>query len=166
MAVRPLDPNRHKRADLRALEWVAKRRAFTWVLVNWGPRIDPPLMKLTGGRVKLAATGPTVVVVHTGAKSGKKRETPLAYFSDGENVVLMASKGGAPENPAWYYNLKANPDVEAWTHGDPEPYRAREAEGAEYDRLWDLAVTMYSGYADYQRRVPDRKIPVMILEPR
>jgi F420H(2)-dependent quinone reductase len=166
VAVRPVDPNQHKTPSLRALEWLAQKRPVTWVLVNWGPKIDPRLMKWTGGRVRLSATGPTVIVTSTGAKSGKQRKTPLAYFTDGDDVILIASKGGAPSHPAWYHNLKANPEVQAWTHGEAETYRAREAEGAERDRLWDLAVAMYAGYAGYQRRVPDRKIPVMVLEPQ
>jgi deazaflavin-dependent oxidoreductase (nitroreductase family) len=166
MSVKPVDPNQDKGVAMRSAEWLAQQRPVTWFLVNLGPKIDPRLMKLTGGRVRLAGAGPTVLVTHTGAKSGKQRTTPLAYFTDGEGVVLVASKGGAPSHPAWYHNLKANPDVEASTDGRPGPYRAREAEGSERERLWDLATTMYSGYADYQRRAPDRRIPVMILEPR
>lgn len=164
--VRSVDPNQTKGAADRAAEWLAQRRPVTWFLVNLGPKIDPRLMKLTGGRVRLSGSGPTVVVTHTGAKSGKRRTTPLAYFTDGEKVVLIASKGGAPSHPAWYHNLKANPEIEAWTHGEPSPYRAREAEGEERERLWDLATTMYSGYAGYQERAPDRRIPVIVLEPR
>ena len=164
--VRRVDPEQKKGPVLRAGDWLVRRRPVTWVLVNYGPKIDPRLMKLTGGRVRLTAIGPTVVVKHTGAKSGKQRETPLAYFTDGDEVVLIASKGGAPSHPAWYHNLMANPDCEAWTDGEPARYRAREAEGAERERLWDLATTMYSGYADYQRRAPDRRIPVVVLEPR
>lgn len=164
--VRAVDPLQKKGPALRSAEWLAQRRPVTWFLVNLGPKIDPRLMKLTGGRVRLSGSGPTVVVTHTGAKSGKQRTTPLAYFTDGDKVVLIASKGGAPAHPAWYHNLKANPDVQAWTHGEPGAYRAREAEGEERQRLWDLAVTMYSGYAGYQERVPDRLIPVMVLEPK
>ena len=166
MSVRPVDPNQHKGPALRAADWLAQQRPVTWFLVNYGPKVDPPLMKLSRGRVRLAGTGPTVLVTHTGAKSGKQRTTPLAYFTDGDDVILVASKGGAPSHPAWYHNLIANPDVEASTDGKPEPYRAREAEGSERERLWDLATTMYSGYADYQRRAPDRRIPVIVLESR
>jgi deazaflavin-dependent oxidoreductase (nitroreductase family) len=166
MAVKPVDPNQDKSPLLRAGVWLIRKRPATWVLVNWGPKLDPRLMRLTGGRLRITGIGPTVVVKNTGAKSGKVRETPLAYFNDGDDVILIASKGGAPSHPSWYHNLKANPDVEAWTDGKGEPYRAREAEGAERQRLWDLAVKMYSGYADYQRRVPDRTIPVMVLEPK
>jgi len=147
------------------LEWTAQQRPYTWFLINVGRRIDPPLMRLTGGRVKTTLDGPTVLLTHTGAKSGTVRKTPLAYFTDGDDVVLISSKGGADHNPAWYYNLKANPEIELWNGGGGGPYRAREAEGDERERLWGLATTMYSGFSDYQRRASDRTIPVMVCSP-
>lgn len=110
-------------------------------------------------------TAPTVLLTHTGAKSGKRRTTPLLYFTDGEGVVLVASKGGAASHPAWYHNVKANPDVEASTDGRPVPYRAHEAVGGERERLWALATTLYSGYDDYQAKAGDRTIPVIVLSP-
>jgi deazaflavin-dependent oxidoreductase (nitroreductase family) len=166
MAVRPFDPTFKKAAHQRALEWLARRRAMTWLFINVGNRIDPMLMRATRGRVKIAPGSPTVLLTHTGARSGKRRTTPLAYFTEGDRVVLIASKGGADHHPAWYHNLMANPEVEASTDGRPEPYLAREAEGAERERLWDLATTLYSGYADYQDRARDhRRIPVIVLEP-
>ena len=160
------DPNEPKGLWMSSLSWAARQRPVTWFLVNIGNKIDPYLMRATGGRVKSTISAPTVLLTHTGAKSGKKRTTPLAYFTDGDDVVIIASKGGAESHPAWYHNLKAHPEVEASTDGNPEPYVAREADGAERDRLWDLATTLYSGYADYQRRAPERRIPVMVLEPR
>jgi deazaflavin-dependent oxidoreductase (nitroreductase family) len=166
VSVKPFNPKKEKNAFDRAGVWVVRQRPVSWFLVNLGPKLDPPLMKLTGGRIRLTAQGPTVLVTATGAKSGKQRTIPLAYYTDGDNVILIASTGGAPENPAWYHNLKANPDVEAWTDGEPAAYRAREAEGEERERLWDLAVAFFPGYADYQKRTPDRQIPVMVLEPK
>jgi len=80
-------------------------------------------------------------------------------------VVLIASKGGAPQHPAWYHNLKAPPNVEASTHGHPDRYVAREAEGTERERLWTLATKLYSGFQDYQARAANRRIPVIVLEP-
>lgn len=167
MAVRPFDPEYKKAAHERALEWVARRRPITWFLINVGNRVDPVLMRASRGRLKIAPGSPTVLLTHTGAKSGKQRTTPLVYFTQGDRVVLIASKGGAPTHPAWFHNLKANPEVEASTDGRPEPYLAREAEDAERERLWKLATTLYSGYADYQERCGDvRRIPVVVLEPR
>ncbi len=165
--VRTQDPNEPKGAYDRALERAAKLRPVTWFLINVGNKVDPVMMKATGGRLRVAPGSPTVCITHTGAKSGKERTTPLAYFTDGDNVILIASKGGAPKHPAWYHNLKANPEVEAWTHGEPGRFRAREAEGEERERLYDLAVRLYSGYAGYQERASEhgRTIPVMVLEP-
>jgi F420H(2)-dependent quinone reductase len=166
MAVRPIDPNQKKGGFERTLERAARLRPITWFLINIGNRVDPVLMKATGGRLRVAPGSPTVLLTHTGAKSGKERTTPLAYFTDGDRVILIASKGGAESHPAWYHNVKANPEVEASTDGRPEPYTASEAEGDERERLWNLATTLYSGYADYQVRAPNRRIPVIVLEPR
>lgn len=165
--IRPFDPARPKGPLLRGLVQLARLRPITWFLVHVGNRIDPPLMRLSRGRLRSTILGPTVLLTHTGARSGRRRTTPLTYFSDGEDVVLIASAGGAPNNPAWFHNVTANPDVELSTgHGDDGAYRARVARGAERERLWDLATTLYPGYGDYQRRVPERRIPVVVCSPR
>ena len=164
-SIPPSDPTRRKGPYLRALEWAAKRRPVTWFLIHVGNRVDPVLMRATGGRLRVAPGSPTVLLTHVGARSGRRRATPLAYFTDGENVVLMASKGGAPHHPAWYHNVCANPDVELWAGGRGGRYRAREADGAEYERLWGLACTMYDGYAKYQELAGPRRIPLIVCEP-
>ena len=161
----PSDPTRRKGPYLRALEWAAKRRPVTWFLIHVGNRVDPVLMRATGGRVRVAPGSPTVLLTHVGARTGQRRATPLAYFTDGESVVLMASKGGAPRHPAWYHNVCANPDVQLWAGGRGGRYRAREADGAEYERLWRLACTMYDGYAKYQELAGSRRIPLIVCEP-
>jgi deazaflavin-dependent oxidoreductase (nitroreductase family) len=94
---------------------------------------------------------------HVGAKSGKRRTTPLTYLREGEQLVIVASKGGYPKNPSWFHNLRANPDT--------TPVRARVATPAERTRLWPRVVELYGGYRDYQKRT-DREIPLVILEPR
>jgi F420H(2)-dependent quinone reductase len=160
------DPMARKGPWFNFLAWSARQRPVTWFLIHVGNRIDPVMMKATGGRVRSTLNGPTVLLTHTGAKSGKKRTTPLAYFSDGDNVVLIASQGGAPKHPAWFHNVKANPDVELWTHGGGGRYRAREAEGELRDRLWHMATSFYPGYAKYQERTPDRRIPVVVCAPQ
>ncbi len=164
--VRPQDPEQEKNLWLRTLAWAAGQRPVTWFLVNVGGKIDPVLMRMTGGRVKTTLNGPTVVLTHTGAKSGLERKTPLGYFTQGEDVVLIASRGGHKHHPPWYHNIKANPEVELWT-GTAEGgrYRAREAEGAERERLWKLATTMYPGFDGYQKRAGDRRIPVIVCSP-
>jgi F420H(2)-dependent quinone reductase len=164
--VRPYDPLTPKGPWLAALSWTARQKPVTWFLVNVGNKIDPYLMKATGGRVKSTINAPTVLLTHTGAKSGKKRTTPLAYFTEGDKVVLIASRGGHQHHPAWYHNVVANPEVELWTRGGGGVYRAREAEGEERSRIWDLATTYYPGFASYQERAGDRRIPVIVCEPQ
>ena len=164
--VKPQDPNEPKSLWMRGLSWAARQRPVTWYLVNVGGHVDPVLMKISGGRLKSTINAPTVVLTHTGAKSGKVRRNPLGYFSDGDDVILIASKGGAEHNPAWYHNIRANPDVELWTGGDAGGrYRAREAEGKERERLSDLATTFYEGFAGYQERADKRTIPVIVCSP-
>jgi deazaflavin-dependent oxidoreductase (nitroreductase family) len=108
---------------------------------------------------------PMLLLDHTGAKSGIERTTPLLYMKDGENVFIVASKGGYPKSPAWFHNLVANPETTVQIGAEKRPVRARVATDAERERLWPKAVDAYSGYADYQKRT-DRKIPIVILEPR
>src|SRR4051812_12634732 len=123
-------------------------------------------MRATGGRVRSTLSAPTVLLTHTGAKSGRKRTTPLGYFTDGQDVILIASRGGAPHHPAWYHNVVANPEIELWTKGGGGRYRADEAEGQERQRLWDLATAFSPGFARYQERAGDRRIPVVACPPQ
>ena len=108
---------------------------------------------------------PMLLLDHVGAKSGKVRTTPLAYLRDGENVVLVASKGGHPRNPGWFHNLMENPETTIQVGSERRAVRARIAEGEERKRLWAEVVDLYGGYRDYQERT-DRQIPLVVLEPR
>lgn len=164
--VREFDPQAPKGVLLSTLSWAARRRPVTWFLVNVGNKIDPYLMRATGGRLKTTVTAPTVLLTHTGAKSGRKRSTPLAYFTDDDDVVLIASRGGHRDHPAWYHNVVANPEVELWTKGGGGRYRAREATRKERERLWALATGFYPGFARYQERAGDRRIPVIVCSPQ
>jgi deazaflavin-dependent oxidoreductase (nitroreductase family) len=164
--VAPFDPQEPKSLWMTALSWSARQRPVTWFLVNVGNKVDPYLMKASGGRLKTTFNAPTVLLTHTGAKSGKKRSTPLSYFTDGDNVILIASRGGARENPAWYHNVVANPEVELWAKGGGGRYRAREAQGELRQRLWGLAAGFYPGFEKYQERAGDRRIPVVICIPQ
>jgi len=130
------------------------------------PAIDKRLIPLTRGRLKIAI-GQPICLVHTrGARSGQPRSTPLLYTPRGDALVLVASKAGAERNPAWYHNLKANPDVDVEVGGRRRPMHAREVEGAERDELWALVNDNYDGYDTYQHRAGGRRIPVLVLEPR
>ena len=109
---------------------------------------------------------PTLLLTHVGAKSGQKRISPLTYTrGDGDDLVLVASKGGYPKNPAWFHNLKAHPDTEVQVGREHRPVHARVATPEERERLWPRVVENYSGYAEYQKRT-DRVIPLVILERR
>jgi len=108
---------------------------------------------------------PVIIVTNRGHKTGAVRKTPLMRVADGNNYVLVASKGGAPEHPLWYHNLKADPNVEIRDAANVTPMRARELEdSAERDRLWDLAVEAFPPYRDYKEKT-DRMIPLFIAEP-
>jgi deazaflavin-dependent oxidoreductase (nitroreductase family) len=98
-----------------------------------------------------------------GAKSGQARVNPAAYTTDGDRLIIIASKGGAPTNPDWYYNLKANPIVTIELGREQFQARAVVAEGAERDRLFTQMAEVMPGFADYQRNT-DRQIPVIVLE--
>jgi deazaflavin-dependent oxidoreductase (nitroreductase family) len=125
------------------------------------------LYRATGGRIGHSAPGmPTILLLdHVGAKSGKKRTSPLLYFRDGENVVIVGSKGGFPKHPGWYHNLIANPDTSVQIGRERRQVHARVATPEERQRLWPVALKMYPGYKDYQARSKGREIPFVVLEP-
>jgi deazaflavin-dependent oxidoreductase (nitroreductase family) len=103
---------------------------------------------------------------HVGARSGARRTCPLLYIPDGHNVAVIASKGGYPQNPAWFHNLMANPDTEVQIGSERRPVHARLATPEERGRIWPEAVKVWSAYADYQARSRGREIPLVVLEPR
>jgi deazaflavin-dependent oxidoreductase (nitroreductase family) len=125
------------------------------------------IYRATGGLIGHHVPGapPMLLLDHVGAKSGTVRTTPLAYLEDGDNLVIVASKGGHPRNPGWFHNLVANPDTVIQVGSKRRAVHARVAEGAERERLWDEVVELYSGYRGYQERT-DREIPLVVLEPR
>lgn len=114
---------------------------------------------------RLPGAPQVLLLDHVGAKSGRRRTSPLVYVQDGDKLVIVASKGGHPRHPAWFHNLKANPETVVQIRSERHPVRAREATPAERPRLWDAAVRTYSGYRGYQERT-DREIPLVVLERR
>ncbi len=114
----------------------------------------------------LRETGlPVVIVTNKGNKTGAVRKIPLMRVADGKNYVLVASRGGAPTHPVWYYNLKAEPKVEVRDLGVVQSMVAREvSDTAERSRLWAIAVEAYPPYQEYQDKT-DRQIPVFVAEP-
>jgi deazaflavin-dependent oxidoreductase (nitroreductase family) len=108
---------------------------------------------------------PVIIVTHRGWKTGAVRKTPLMRVVDGDNYILVASQGGAPENPLWYHNLKADPNVEIRDKTEVYAMRVREVvDPAERERLWKKAVEAFPPYQEYQGKT-DRLIPLFLAEP-
>ncbi|HVM72274.1 MAG TPA: nitroreductase family deazaflavin-dependent oxidoreductase [Anaerolineales bacterium] len=119
--------------------------------------------RANGGRVGGRFEGKSLLLLHTvGARSGQERINPVACIKDGDRWVVIASKGGAPTNPDWYYNLLANPLVSVETGAEQFQARASVAAGPERSRLYTRMVEMMPGFADYARNTT-RVIPVVIL---
>jgi deazaflavin-dependent oxidoreductase (nitroreductase family) len=140
----------------------AASRAGGWVYDKICRRIDKVLLPLSRGRLSMGPAQ-TLLLRTTGARSGRPRSVPLAYVTRGQDLVLIASKGGHPRHPAWYHNLRSHPEATIEIRGRREAVIAREAEGAERVKLWEQAIEFYPGYAAYQERAGSRRIPVMVL---
>jgi deazaflavin-dependent oxidoreductase (nitroreductase family) len=106
-----------------------------------------------------------LVLTTTGRKSGEPRKFALIFGQDGEDHLLVASKGGAPEHPGWYLNLQANPEAVIQVKGDVIPVTARTASAEEKARLWPIMLEQWPNYDEYQTKT-DRDIPVVVLSPR
>jgi deazaflavin-dependent oxidoreductase (nitroreductase family) len=108
---------------------------------------------------------PVIIVTNAGNKTGAVRKTPLMRVADGENYVLVGSVGGAPKNPVWVYNLRANPEVQIRDKTEVQDMRVREVKDpAERARLWEIAVAAFPPYEDYRKRT-SRVIPLFVAEP-
>jgi deazaflavin-dependent oxidoreductase (nitroreductase family) len=149
----------------RATVAFALSRVGRWFAINIATRVDPVLLRLTGGRVSTFPMVRIVLLTVRGAKSGVTRTCPLLYFTDAGDVICIASSFGREHNPAWYYNLKANPDAQLVCAGRHGRYVAREVEGEDRERLFGLAQHLYRGYGNYAERASHRRIPVMRLSP-
>jgi len=117
-----------------------------------------------GGKVTgMFAGAPLLILTSKGAKSGETRINPLVHTRDGERYVIIASKGGAPTNPAWYHNVQANPDVTVEVGDEKFAARAKVVEGEERDRLFAAQAALMPNFAEYQQNTT-RRIPVVVLE--
>jgi deazaflavin-dependent oxidoreductase (nitroreductase family) len=131
--------------------------------MSW--KLDPLLLRVTGGRVASTLMFPTAVLETTGAKSGAPRRNAIIYFHDDVRVIVAASNAGSPHNPAWYYNLRADPNV---VFGDIAMRASVVEDAAEQNRLWQLADNVFPAFARYRidaARV-DRVIPIIQLTPQ
>ncbi|HEX2085620.1 MAG TPA: nitroreductase family deazaflavin-dependent oxidoreductase [Solirubrobacteraceae bacterium] len=138
-----------------------------WKLWEVGTRGNIALFRLTRGRLgsKMPGHGsPILLLHHVGARSGKRRVSPLIYVPDGDDLVIVASKGGLDRHPAWFHNLRAHPETEVELPREGRRrVRARVASDEERERLWPRAVEVYKPYAEYQTYT-ERTIPLVVLE--
>lgn len=133
-------------------------------------KVHVALYRRSGGRIGGHLPGwpeaRVLLVDHTGARSGRKRTSPLMYHELGDAVAVAASKAGQPTHPAWFHNLVANPETTIQVGSQVREVRARVATDEERERLWPSFVDFYPGYGFYQRNAGSRTIPIVILEPR
>jgi len=128
-------------------------------------KLHSSIFRATDGKIGgTLAGGPVLLLVTTGRKTGQHRTTPLLYLMDGDRYVIVASNGGAPKDPVWWLNLKANPEATVEVGDRTLRVCAEAASPEEKARLWPGLVKMYGGYEGYQRKT-DRTIPVVILHP-
>lgn len=153
----------------RLAMWLASTRVVVWIFSRTLHHVDRVLLNVSGGRLSIPGvfTGlPVVELTTTGAKTGEDRTVPVVGFRDGEKWILIASNWGDEAHPAWYHNLKANPEVTLSHDGQPNRYEAREATDDEREAYWRRAEEAYFGFDVYQQRAGDRVIPVVVLEPK
>ena len=168
MATRGLpyvDPRKRRGVVYRAYARLVGTRAMGWLSRKVGWKLDPLLMRLTGGRLGMGLLLPTALLETRGARTGQPRRNAVIYFHDGDRVTIVASKLGLPEHPAWFHNLRANPDV---AFGGQQ-FRAQVVDDhSERERLWQLADDVFPAYAAYRERAAaaGRTIPIVHLTPR
>lgn len=132
--------------------------------INWNQKIIDEF-RANDGVVGGHFEGKTLLLLHTtGAKSGKERVNPVAYVRDGKRYIVIASKGGAPDNPDWYYNILAHPRLTVEVETETFDVEAKVTEEPERTRLYNKMVAMMPGFDDYRRKT-DREIPVIKLTP-
>lgn len=160
-----VDPDRPRGWFSRAVAVLANTRLGRFLSVHVLWKVDPLLMRASGGRIRLGWPIPTALLETTGARTGEPRRNAVIYFHDGERVTIVPSKLGLPENPAWFHNLRAHPDV---TFGGIPMRATVVGDEAERERLWALADRVFAPYADYRRMAAaaNRTIPIVQLDQR
>ena len=136
-----------------------------WKVFNRLTDLHVHAYRLSGGRIGAKmprAKGRMLLLDHVGARSGKHRTIPLLYVTDGDDLVIVASKGGSHKHPSWFHNLMANPETTVQVDSEKRDVVAREAKDKERKRLWPMVVDAWSDYDSYQERT-ERKIPLVVL---
>jgi deazaflavin-dependent oxidoreductase (nitroreductase family) len=165
LPLRPVDPNVFPGRIARAYAALAATRLAKFISrhLNW--KLDPLLLRLTGGRCATTLMFPTALLETRGARTGAHRRNAIIYFHDGDRVTIVASNAGAPSHPAWFHNLCAHPDV---TFGGIPMHATVVHDPAEQARLWVLADRVFPAFATYRRDAKDarRTIPIVQLTSR
>jgi F420H(2)-dependent quinone reductase len=135
-------------------------------MLRWMGKLNVPVYRLTRGRLmNKVGKAPVLLLTSLGRRSGQPRTAPVVFVHDGANIVVIGSNAGNRNEPAWSYNLKANPDAEVEIRGQRSAVRARLAEGEERERLWKAMNAQYEGFDEYKQRT-SRDIALFVLEPR
>jgi deazaflavin-dependent oxidoreductase (nitroreductase family) len=160
-----VDPNRTPGVFARAYAALSATRVAKFISrhVNW--KLDPVLLRLTGGRFATTLVFPTALLETTGARTGATRQNAVIYFHDGDRVTIVASNAGSPQDPAWFHNLQANPDV---SFGGIAMHANVVTDEIERERLWRLADRVFPAFANYRRDAAEtqRSIPIVQLSTR
>lgn len=162
--IRPTHPEKAPGALRRGFSKLAVTRPVLFLSRHISWKLDPVLLRLSGGRVASTLMLPTGVLETRGARTGARRRNAVIYWHDGDRITIAASQAGGPRNPSWYHNLVANPDV---TFGD-WPMRASVVAEPDHDRLWQLGDRVFPAFPTYRQRAlaAGRTIPLIQLEPR
>jgi F420H(2)-dependent quinone reductase len=139
--------------------------SWQWAIWNQMTRAHVVTYRLSHGRLGGSYRGaPVLLLHHTGRKSGQDRVSPLLYLDDGDDLVVVGSKGGSHKHPAWFLNLREMPETTVEVGGENRRVKVRVASVQEREKLWPRLVDLYSDYANYQERT-EREIPLVILSP-
>jgi len=140
----------------------------SWLFARVAHRIDRPVFRITSGRhtfASLVSGIPVVMLTTTGARSGEPRTVPVLGIPTDDGVAVIASNFGQKRHPAWFYNLRENPEGTVAVNGESRRFRAVEAEGERREAIWNEGLRVYPGFTQYERRASHRDIAVFVLEP-
>jgi deazaflavin-dependent oxidoreductase (nitroreductase family) len=152
----------------KALRRVAGSGPGSWLFARVLHRIDRPVYRLTRGRhtfASLVSGIPVVMLTTTGVRSGQPRTVPVLGLPTTEGLAVIASNFGQHQHPAWYYNLRADPEASVSVDGRLRRFRAVEVEGDRRRRIWEEGLRVYPGWSQYERRAANRRIAVFVLDP-
>jgi deazaflavin-dependent oxidoreductase (nitroreductase family) len=153
-----------RRADTQPIE--GKQVPIVRFFMRWVTKLNVAVFRMSKGRLmnKFIGGYPVCIVTTRGAKTGKTRRIALIHLPHGDNKLVVASQGGMPSHPVWYYNVRAHPEIQIMVGGEEKTYRARQVDDEEKASLWPHLLSLYPDFDEYQART-DRNIPVFYCEP-